>query len=226
MQDNDYEHHVRQNVFKFMHERLRVPQEEAVPIWQKAFAKYNQTLKGLRKSGFEFDVEEYWDFIRAGAEEYLSPDPQASVLHSDAKISPFPPNQGYDIILKSPNAFLHCRAQHSTALACVPIFEVVRTLHLPNTGKRSLLFVYKMSKSQSEDVSQQRLSFISTCVRKGKLALQVRAFFLSLPQKKWLFTNANEKSARHCLQLLNLQVQALRSLQSSRPPRSFTFFNA
>ena len=36
--------------------------------------------------------------------------------------------------------------------------------------------------------------------------LQVRALFESLPQKKWLFTNANEKSARHCLQLLDLQV--------------------
>lgn len=38
------------------------------------------------------------------------------------------------------------------------------------------------------------------------LSLQVRAFFESLPQDKWVFTNANEKSARHCLELLGLQV--------------------
>lgn len=61
-----------------MEEKLGVPQEEAIPVWQKAFAKYNQTLKGLRETGFEFDVAEYWDYIRAGAEDFLSPDPQAS----------------------------------------------------------------------------------------------------------------------------------------------------
>lgn len=80
MQGNDYEHHVRQNVFKFMSEKLGVPKEKAVPVWQEAFAKYNQTLKGLRESGFSFDVDEYWDYIRAGAEDFLSPDPQASIL--------------------------------------------------------------------------------------------------------------------------------------------------
>ena len=78
LQGNDYEHHVRQNVFKFMQEKLGVPPEEAVPVWQKAFAMYNQTLKGLRESGFTFDVDEYWDYIRAGAENFLSPDPQVS----------------------------------------------------------------------------------------------------------------------------------------------------
>ena len=61
-----------------MHEKLGVTEEQTVPVWQEAFAKYNQTLKGLRKSGFLFDVEEYWDDIRAGAEDFLSPDPQAS----------------------------------------------------------------------------------------------------------------------------------------------------
>jgi len=37
-------------------------------------------------------------------------------------------------------------------------------------------------------------------------SMQVKLFFNSLPQKKWLFTNANEKSALHCLKLLDLEV--------------------
>ena len=69
---------MRQNVFKFMEEKLGVPPDEAIPVWQKAFAKYNQTLKGLRESGFVFDTEQYWDYIRAGAEDFLRPDPMVS----------------------------------------------------------------------------------------------------------------------------------------------------
>jgi len=109
IKENDYEHHVRQNVFRYMHKKLRVPEAEVMDIWKAAFVKYNQTLKGLRQSGFTFNTEEYWDFIRDGAEKFLTPDPQ------------------------------------------------------------------------------------------------VKLFFNSLPQKKWLFTNANEKSALHCLKLLDLE---------------------
>lgn len=107
--DNDYEHHVRNNVLKYMHEKLGVPQADAYDIWRKAFAKYNQSLKGLRESGYHIIEAEYWDFIRQGAEEFLRPDPL------------------------------------------------------------------------------------------------VRQCLLSLPQHKWLFTNANEKSATQCLKLLNLE---------------------
>ena len=35
---------------------------------------------------------------------------------------------------------------------------------------------------------------------------QVKELFLSLTQEKWLFTNANEKSARECLKILDLEV--------------------
>jgi hypothetical protein len=80
LQGNDYEHHVRQNVFNFMHEKLGVPKAEVIDTWKAAFVKYNQTLKGLRQSGFQFDTEEYWDYIRDGAEQFLSPDPQARSL--------------------------------------------------------------------------------------------------------------------------------------------------
>lgn len=69
-------------MFKFMNEKLGVPEEQTVPIWQKGFDKYNQTLKGLRESGFNFDEEEYWDYIRSGAENFLSPDPRASTCFS------------------------------------------------------------------------------------------------------------------------------------------------
>jgi len=78
LQENDYEHHVRQNVFRYMHKKLRVPEAEVMDIWKAAFVKYNQTLKGLRQSGFTFNTEEYWDFIRDGAEKFLTPDPQVT----------------------------------------------------------------------------------------------------------------------------------------------------
>lgn len=78
LQENDYEHHVRTKVFQFMHEKLGVPEEDAYGIWKKAFVKYNQSLKALKESGFQFDVNEYWDFIRSGAEDFLKPDPQVS----------------------------------------------------------------------------------------------------------------------------------------------------
>ena len=36
--------------------------------------------------------------------------------------------------------------------------------------------------------------------------VQVRALLESLPQEKWVFTNCNEKHARHALQLLGIEV--------------------
>lgn len=78
MQDNDYEHHVRTNVFRFMHEKLGVPKDDCYEIWKREFSKYNQSLKGLREYGFKFDVEEYWDFIRQGAEDFLTADPEVT----------------------------------------------------------------------------------------------------------------------------------------------------
>ena len=66
---------MRQNVFRYMHQKLGVPENEAVEVWRAAFVRYNQTLKGLRQTGFKFGTEEYWDFIRDGAEKFLTPDP-------------------------------------------------------------------------------------------------------------------------------------------------------
>lgn len=71
---------MRQNVFRFMHEKLGVPKAEVMEVWKAAFVEYNQTLKGLRQSGFLFNTEEYWDYIREGADQFLIPDPQARAL--------------------------------------------------------------------------------------------------------------------------------------------------
>lgn len=74
--ENGYEDHVRENIFKFMHTKLGVPQDQCKATWRPLFAKTNQSLKGLRVGGYKFDTDEYWDFIRGGREEYLKPDPQ------------------------------------------------------------------------------------------------------------------------------------------------------
>ena len=45
-------------------------------LWQEHFRVYNQSLRALRAgAGFSFDASEYWDFIRAGASDFLKPDP-------------------------------------------------------------------------------------------------------------------------------------------------------
>ena len=94
-QDNDYEHHVRQRVFQFMHERLGVPQADAYGIWQKAFAIYNQSLRALKQTGYVFEAEEYWNFIRQGAEDFLTPDPEASSHPQCIISSPLSPMATY-----------------------------------------------------------------------------------------------------------------------------------
>ena len=45
-------------------------------LWQEHFRVYNQSLRALRAgAGFSFNTAEYWDFIRAGASDFLKPDP-------------------------------------------------------------------------------------------------------------------------------------------------------
>ncbi len=70
----------RQNVFRFMVQRLGVSDvATARGIWKQHFATYNQSLRALRAgAGFRFDTTEYWDCIRAGASDFLRPDPAVS----------------------------------------------------------------------------------------------------------------------------------------------------
>ena len=51
---------------------------------------------------------------------------------------------------------------------------------------------------------------------------QVRECLLALPQKKWVFTNCNEKHAKLALETLQLQVM----LSPIHPPRGYDFIDA
>lgn len=64
-----------------MNTHLGVPLDEAEDIWRPLFQKYNQSLRALREGGFEVEAEEYWDCLRAGAEDFLSPVPEVSLMH-------------------------------------------------------------------------------------------------------------------------------------------------
>lgn len=66
----------RKNLWSYMHTHLGVPEGQQEKIWRPLFQKYNQSLRALRAGGFEFKEEEYWDCLRAGAEDYLEPAPQ------------------------------------------------------------------------------------------------------------------------------------------------------
>jgi len=70
----------RQNVFRFMVQRLGISDvATAHGIWKQHFTTYNQSLLALRAgAGFRFDTREYWDCIRAGASDFLRPDPAVS----------------------------------------------------------------------------------------------------------------------------------------------------
>jgi len=71
---------VRENVYRFMIEKLGVEKNECRNVWKRAFEKHNQTLKGLRSEGYEIDKEEFWDFIRSGREKFLSEAPEVASL--------------------------------------------------------------------------------------------------------------------------------------------------
>ena len=58
-----------------MHTHLAVPRDKTLQTWRPLFGRYNQSLRGLRAGGFHIEADQYWDCIRADAEEYLRPDP-------------------------------------------------------------------------------------------------------------------------------------------------------
>ena len=66
----------RDNLWRYMHTHLGVPEGQQEAIWRPLFQQYNQSLRALRAGGFDVQQEEYWDCLRAGAEHYLKPDPQ------------------------------------------------------------------------------------------------------------------------------------------------------
>ena len=80
----------RNNLWGYMHTHLGVPEGQQEKIWRPLFQKYNQSLRALKAGGYDIKNEEYWDCLRAGAVEYLRPDPQvcaATCLEPSAYLS-------------------------------------------------------------------------------------------------------------------------------------------
>lgn len=71
--ENGYEEKVRERVFEFMVDELKVSSvEQAKEMWWEHFKVYNQTLRSLRQGmGFEFDREKYWSHIRGDPADFL-----------------------------------------------------------------------------------------------------------------------------------------------------------
>ena len=67
---NGYLEKVRNNQRNYLIEKHGVSEEEARKIRKEAFAKHNQTLKGLRSLGFDVDHDEFTCLL------YTSPSPR------------------------------------------------------------------------------------------------------------------------------------------------------
>ncbi len=63
-----------------MRAKLGVPAGREEETWRPLFQKYNQSLRALKAGGFHILEDEYWDCLRAGAEDYLRPDKQVQWL--------------------------------------------------------------------------------------------------------------------------------------------------
>ena len=70
---NGYVTHVRKNLYEYMENTLQIP--EAEKAWLPLFQKYNQTLRGLKCSGYDVNVDEYWATTRQGAEGFIAAAP-------------------------------------------------------------------------------------------------------------------------------------------------------
>jgi pyrimidine 5'-nucleotidase len=71
---NGYLEHVRENQRKFLIEKFLLSGAEARDVQREAFARHNQTLKGLRSFGYAVDHDEFTEYVRRGMYEYLKPD--------------------------------------------------------------------------------------------------------------------------------------------------------
>ena len=77
-----YEHHIHNNIFRYMVEKTGskfdsiTTIEEAKTAWQPIFDKYNLTKRGLLGEGYEFDGAAYDRYIRRGAENFIRKDPE------------------------------------------------------------------------------------------------------------------------------------------------------
>ena len=54
--------------------------ESAEEVWRPLFRKYNQSRRGLKSAGYEFDDSEYWSYHRSGVEHFMSVDIELRAL--------------------------------------------------------------------------------------------------------------------------------------------------
>eukprot|EP00873_Tetraselmis_striata_P027315 jgi/Tetstr1/447579/TSEL_034956.t2 len=80
--DNGYVAHIRGNAERYMHEVLGIPKDEVQAVRKRALAMANQTVRGLRLQGYEFDVAEFMAYMRSGEELFMEPDPEVQELLS------------------------------------------------------------------------------------------------------------------------------------------------
>lgn len=77
--ENGYVQHIRNQLFEFMCDKsMASTPESAEAIWRPLFQQYNQSLKALRKGGFDdkvFSTDEFWRYHRSGIEHYF-PNPE------------------------------------------------------------------------------------------------------------------------------------------------------
>lgn len=77
-----YQDAFRENLYRFIYDELQLPRElDAKAEFKKMFAKYNQALRALRAPDApwpikDFDVDAFYRAFRAGADKYLTVDPE------------------------------------------------------------------------------------------------------------------------------------------------------
>ena len=77
-----YEEEIHNNIFRYMAQNFDTIEdvEHAKKVWKPIFDKYNLTKRGLIGEGYSFDGTDYDRFIRQGAKNFISPDPELRVF--------------------------------------------------------------------------------------------------------------------------------------------------
>lgn len=79
--DNGYVGNIRANIFEYMEKHAFVKDgESAEQTWKSLFKRYNQTLKGLKKSGFDVKDDEFWAYQRKDVAQFIKRDDKLKAL--------------------------------------------------------------------------------------------------------------------------------------------------
>lgn len=72
--ENGYERRCRARVYEYMRDALGCESvARAEEIWREHFPKHNQTLRALRRAGYDVDADAYWARTRGDPSEFLNP---------------------------------------------------------------------------------------------------------------------------------------------------------